>query len=144
MINSKFVQYYFALKHVWELHNSFEFGQTPPIPSVFSEQLCRQLLDLQEYEGRDFDAQDSDGRTYEIKATGTAKGQTTINLNKKFDYLIWLHISFTDDNVFTYKIPKDYFPKPKSKSREAISLSKICRKNSTQPLSFDFYIDKKT
>lgn len=122
-IGERFNQYYFALKEVYLLHVENGFGESPDIPSGFSEALCRQLRGLSECEGREIDAVCPERKKYEIKATGTAAGKTTISKKARFDVLLWLHIDFKNDALWIYDIPFAVFELPGGDGRKSVTLS---------------------
>ncbi|AXY01307.1 hypothetical protein ACUSRQ_005100 [Vibrio harveyi] len=103
-----FVAYYSKLKELTELHRKLKFGDNPQIAEVFSEQLTRSLFGYSKWGNKKFDAKTVDGFAVEIKATGTDKGKTTINIKsfkkhaEEFSHLIWLYIDF-DENQLSFK-----------------------------------------
>ncbi len=108
---SNFITYYFKFKELWELHQKYGFGNAPDLPSGFTEQLCRKLLNLTKNGSNEFDAVD-DKNKYEIKATSSKEGKTTINFRSEFDFLIWSYFSLEDNKIYLYKIPyKNFKPK---------------------------------
>jgi hypothetical protein len=131
--------YYFLLKRLAELHKKFAFGATPDIPSGFSENLCRHLLQLKKPKGRTVDAVDASGLEIEIKATGSSTGQTTISSCAKFDILIWINIDFQNDCAYIYKIPYTCFSISGEKGRKSIAIGGIARKNSIDPFVYCFH-----
>jgi hypothetical protein len=99
MKDEDFVKYYVALKQLRKLHVEFGFGKHPPVPSGFPEGLCKHLFELDEWQGRKFDAS-IDGQGIEIKATGDDHGKTTINLQTiinagaEFGGIRWVYFVF--------------------------------------------------
>lgn len=112
MQDADFVRYYIALKNLQKIHVELGLGNHPPIPSGFSERLCRRLCGLEEWKGREFDAS-SNGKGIEIKATGDAVGTTTINLEpivkaeKSFGGIKWIYFDFQHDEVHIAHIPPE-------------------------------------
>ena len=138
IIEERFNHYYFALKEVYLLHVENGFGVSPDIPSGFSEALCRQLRGLFECEGREVDAVCSKDRRYEIKATGTAAGKTTISKKAVFDVLLWLHIDFENDILWIYDIPFDVFELPGGDGRKSVTLSSYVERHNIGAESYQF------
>ena len=136
ILDSKYRQYYFALKRLYELHKEFRFGKTPDIPSGFSESLCWFILGAKVAKSRQHDAISSDGKRVEIKATGTAEGRTTISNSSDFDFLVWLHIDFDKDSVFIYNLPKALFSLSGKPGRKSIYLKSIAK--NIQPSIYQF------
>lgn len=125
-IEDDFLEYYECLKQLVLLHKKNEFGKNPPIPEVFSERLCRHVCNLDISNTRDFDAKTITNKKVEIKATGTEKGTTTINLNVEIDDLYWLVFNFVSDELKITTIPKANLPKPAPENkRSSITLSKF-------------------
>jgi hypothetical protein len=136
MIERKFCDYYYALKAVYLLHIEHKFGRSPDIPQGFSEALCRQVLGLSKCEDRTHDAEGPDGLKYEIKATGTSEGTTTISKSSRFDVLVWLFIDFQSDAVHITRIPYSAFGLEGGSGRQTVTLSSIAKRNQ---LSRDTY-----
>jgi hypothetical protein len=128
-MEAEFIEYYFALKYLWSLHLKSEFGESPDIPSGYSEALCHRLFDLRVSPTRNNDAIDKNGLEVEIKATGTREGKTTISNSSEFQYLIWLFFDFKNNCIKTYKIPRDCFNFKAEKGRKSLRLSTIVKKN---------------
>lgn len=129
--------YYFALKNLWVLHRINNFGNSPDIPSGYSESLCKYLFNLEDTATRENDAQSSVG-AIEIKATGTHEGKTTISKSNHFETLIWLFFDFGNDLVKTYKIPYGKFNLDGSEGRKSIRLLTIVNDNKIVPMEFKF------
>lgn len=125
-IEDDFLEYYQCFKQFVSLHKKNNFGKNPPIPEVFSEKLCRHLCNLVISNTRDFDAKTIENKKIEIKATGTEKGTTTINLNVEIDDLYWLVFNFDSDELKITTIPKSNLPEPiRGNKRSSITLSKF-------------------
>lgn len=105
--NEKFIKYYGILKEFIKNTKEFDFGNGF-LPQKYTEGLCRTLLDLEESQGKDFDAikvVDSEKKeTVEIKATLTKKGTTTLNIDKEFDWLYWMYFNFDNNELTIYEI----------------------------------------
>lgn len=138
VIERRFCAYYYALKEVYRLHIENGFGRSPDIPSGFSEALCRQVLGLSKCDGRDYDAVCSDGLRYEIKATGTPEGQTTISKSSEFDVLVWLVIDFQNDAVHITEIPYAAFDLQGGDGRQPVRLSRIANQHQLRPETYLF------
>ncbi len=139
-MDSKYTEYFFALKKVWTLHVNNNFCESPDIPSGFSESLCRHLLNLDRTNSPN-DACDSIDEI-EIKATGTNEGKTTISQINKFDYLIWMHFDFNDNEVSLYKLPYLMFNLDGTKTRKSIRLLTIVKNNNILPNLYKFELNK--
>lgn len=137
-IEKRFNQYYFALKEVYLLHIKNGFGVSPDIPSGFSESLCRQLRGLSKCEGREVDAVCPERKKYEIKATGTSAGKTTISKKALFDVLLWLHIDFETDTLWIYDIPFAVFELPGGDGRKSVTLSSYVARHKIGAVSYRF------
>jgi len=134
MMPRNFSTYFFALKKVWELHTKLGFGETPNIPSGFSERLCRHLFKLPNPTNRVFDA----GNNTEIKATGSVYGRSTISNSANFSVLYWLYFDFANDSVQIYKLPIDCFRLKGGKGRSSIRLAKIVKDHNITPQIIKF------
>lgn len=92
----KFIEYFYALKTMDVYHKEL-FGNNKDfeVPQLFSQEIVKHFLDLQDYtgEGKKFDAE-KDGRYYEIKATSSESGTTTLNFASKPDVLVWIKFDF--------------------------------------------------
>lgn len=120
-LNRKYIDFYWKLKNHHNACKKYKFGKGH-LPSKYTEELCRKLYGLNEYENRDFDAIDSNFNKIEIKATISGSGTTTIS-SKKFDILYWLYFNFEDDNLFIYKIKYNDMNLCLDKGRRTISLN---------------------
>ena len=123
-------EYMLALITLSELHGKAFEGRNLVIPACFSEAVCRYLLHLQKPSSKDIDAIDSAGCTYEIKATSTKSGTTSIRKNQKATYLIWVNFDFETRGVTirktNYEAVKVMVEKDKTANDRAnISLNKI-------------------
>ena len=136
----KYNSYFFALKCVFNLHKKHKFGKSPDIPSGFSESLCRHILELLKGSDRTNDAVDHDGVRFEIKATGTKEGKTTISNNNEFDLLIWMFVDFENNSVCVYKLPRRLFCMSDKQGRSSITLSSIASKNGINPELYIFHL----
>jgi len=135
-MDNKYTEYYYALRKVWVLHINNNFGETPDIPSGFSEPLCRDLLNL-DLTNSSNDARDSTDE-FEIKATGTKEGKTTISQINKFNYLIWMYFDFNNNEVSIYKLPYLMFNFDGTKTRKSIRLLTIVKNNNILPDIYKF------
>ncbi len=128
----KYVEYYFKFKELTVLHRGLGFGDNPPLPEVFTQDICRHLYKLGKWEDRKADAKDSNGKAIEIKATGTPSGTTTIdmnainNLGDRFAGLYWMYFDLDNDEIEICYIEAKRFagiqPKPRGQ-RNNITLS---------------------
>jgi hypothetical protein len=71
------------------------------IDQALSEEMVRKYYDLDEYNGQDklYDAVDKAGKHYEIKATSTAEGKTTMSVSATPDYVIWIYFDFENRQI---------------------------------------------
>lgn len=138
-MDSKYIEYFYALKSVWLLHTQYGFGTSPDIPSGYSEALCKHIYKLDKTETRENDARNSSG-TVEIKATGTHEGKTTISNSNQFKTLYWMFFDFKSDSVIIYEMPREYFNLNGEKGRRSIRLLSIAKKNNIVPQEFKFLI----
>ena len=92
----KLIEYFYALKAV-DLYHKELFGNDKDfeVPQLFSQAIVKQVLKLQNYSGKGkiFDAEKS-GRYYEIKATSSISGTTTLNFKHKAHVLVWIRFYF--------------------------------------------------
>jgi len=138
--DNKYNNYYCALKKVYELHLEYGFGKSPDIPSGFSESLCRFLLNASKGTDRTHDAISADGKSIEIKATGTSEGKTTISNSNAFDKLVWIFIEFEKDIVNIYEMPRPVFSLLGGPGRKSISLGSIAKTNNINPTVYEFQL----
>lgn len=136
-MESKYINYFFALKAVWSLHQEYGFGESPDLPSGFTESLCKSLLNLDESDSREQDAVCSSG-TVEIKATGTREGKTTISKSNNFDNLVWMYFDFNNDLLEVYRLPKSFFKLDGSPGRKSIRLGSLVKINKVEPKIYRF------
>lgn len=105
----KFIEYFYALKTMNAYHKEL-FGDDKDfeVPQLFSQEIVKHFLDLQDYtgEGKKFDAV-KDGWYYEIKATSSESGTTTLNFANKPDVLVWIKFDF-ENSEFEIKQFKDF------------------------------------
>ncbi|WP_374437236.1 hypothetical protein [Inhella sp.] len=137
-MEEKYREYYFALKKLYELHRKFKFGESPDIPSGFSEQLCRALLGLEVGLDRTHDAVTEAKTIYEIKATGSPQGKTTISNANEFAILAWIYIDFESDTALIYLLPRALFDLSGKEGRRSISLKGIAKKAGVQAVTYRF------
>ena len=142
MIDTKYIEYFFALKKVYTLHKKYNFGISPDIPSGYSESLCRSLFHLSPTDTQKNDAQKSNGDLVEIKATGTQEGKTTISTKGEFTELIWLYFDFENNLIKTYTIKKENFELDSKKDRKSIRLKTIVETNNIDSIDFIFNLQK--
>ena len=135
-MDQRYIDYYFSLKNVWQLHVRNNFGKSPDIPSGFSESLCRHLFDLDKTNTIN-DASNSEDEI-EIKATGTHEGKTTISRSNDFKFLIWMYFDFNKDELKTYKLSRHMFDLDKGIGRKSIRLRTIIKNNTIDPEIFKF------
>lgn len=129
----KYIEYFFKFKILRSLHRELNFGENPPIPEVFSQNICKYLYRLSSWSDRKADAKDSFGRAIEIKATGTKYGTTSIDikvirqLKDQFAGVYWLYFDFDNDVLYVTFLPKSRFEhiEPSKKPRENVRLSKL-------------------
>jgi len=126
------IEYYFKFKELRNLHRELKFGENPPIPEVFSQNICKLLFGLSDWYDRKADAKDEQGKAIEIKATGTKSGTTSIDikaireLGDQFAGVYWLYFDFDSDEIVINFLPKIRFKnvETSTKPRENIRLSK--------------------
>lgn len=133
VIEPRFIEYYIVLKQLYVLHRQNGFGKHPPVPSGFSEAAGRQVRGLLECDTREYDAVDEAGLRYELKATGSASGTTTISTTAQFDWLLWIRVDFERDALLITDMPYDVFSFKTTVPRENISLGPIARENNLRP-----------
>lgn len=91
------IQYINALKSVDGIHKTV-FGKDKNLvtPVLISQGIVKYLLKLDDYLGGvEYDAIKNE-ETYEIKATSSDEGTTTINLKSKPDHLLWIYIDYSN------------------------------------------------
>ena len=94
-------------------------------PCLFSENLCKELLELKERNNgeKDHDATDNCGNKYEIKATSSSKGTTTYNPKSTVKYLIWMFFDYANEEIvikqIDYKKLKSEIQSKKLESRKS-------------------------
>ncbi len=98
------IKYINALKELDKIHKDI-FGEDKNLvtPELISQGIVKHLYDLEDYAKTN----DEDGNhdaiknneTYEIKATSSDKGTTTINLVNRADVLIWIYIDYSRENI---------------------------------------------
>lgn len=92
----KIIKYFYALETMNAYHKEL-FGNDKDfeVPQLFSQEIVKHLLDLQDYngDGKIFDAE-KDGQYYEIKATSSKSGTTTLNFASKPNVLVWIKFDF--------------------------------------------------
>ena len=100
----KLKKYINRLKKVDMVHKEI-FGENKNLvtPVLISQGIVKRLLKLNDYkDGTEFDAL-KDGKTYEIKATSSDEGTTTINLKSKPDILVWIYIDYNNSKIIIKK-----------------------------------------
>lgn len=133
VIEPCFIEYYTVLKRLYVLHRQNSFGKHPPIPSGFSEAVGRQVRGLQKSDTRKYDAVDEAGLRYELKATGSASGTTTISATAQFDWLLWMRFDFERDALFITDMSYDVFSFKTADPRKSICLGSIANENGLHP-----------
>lgn len=97
--NVDFINY---LKHLIALNNINRKlgGKSIVTPVMFSEKLCRKILNLGDRErgSKDHDAKEEDLKI-EIKATSSCKGTTTYNPKNKVDKYIWMFLDYEKKKI---------------------------------------------
>lgn len=96
----EYIAYFFNLKAMNSNHrNLFGEDKNFEVPQLYSQDIVKHLLELDEYSGEDkkFDAE-KDGKFYEIKATSSQSGTTTMNFGSKPNALIWIRFDFDTDS----------------------------------------------
>ena len=95
----KFIEYFYALKTMDVYHKEL-FGNDKDfeVPQLFSQEIVKHFLGLQDYRGKGkfYDAE-KDGLLYEIKATSSCDGATTLNFKEKANVLVWIKFDFRKD-----------------------------------------------
>ena len=130
MNNRLLQEYMITLINLADLHKKAFGDRDIVIPTCFSETICRSLLSLDKLSSKNVDAVDSSGATYEIKATSTKSGTTTIRKDQNATYLIWVYFDFVSQKIIirktNYKSVKVLVEKDRtSNNRANIRLSKI-------------------
>lgn len=95
-----YISYFFNLKAMNSNHkNLFGEDKNFEVPQLYSQDIVRHLLGLKEYSEKDkkFDAE-KDGAFYEIKATSSQCGTTTMNFGNRPKVLVWIRFDFDDDS----------------------------------------------
>ena len=87
-------------------------------PVCVSEMICKHFLELNDYNGKKFDAQDAEGKTYEIKATSSKNGVTTIS-SAQPDYLVWVLFDYDANKLVIKRIPFNKVSMAKTVENEA-------------------------
>lgn len=95
----------------------FDKKHSIEIPSMLSESIVKQKLELDDYEAlsdengnsdKNFDAQKKIGNDeinyYEIKASSSSKGTTTINLKIRANVLVWAYFDFSQNKIIMKQI----------------------------------------
>ena len=98
----EYIAYFFNLKAMNSNHkNLFGEDKNFEVPQLYSQDIVKHLLELDEYSGEDkkFDAE-KDGKFYEIKATSSQSGTTTMNFGSKPNVLIWIRFDFDTDSFY--------------------------------------------
>lgn len=141
-LDEKFVSFYWKIKKFCKDCKEHEFGNGR-LPSRYTEGLCKALYKLEEYKGKNFDAQTKQYNYVEIKATLTKYGTTTIS-KKEFDILYWMYFDMKNNELAIYKIDYDELKKNiknnKGDKRDNISLRKYV--DSEKSDKFKFAKDK--
>ncbi len=112
------------------------------IPSMLSESIIKKTFELEDYKSQEenvaklYDAQKTkdDGTIeyYEIKATSSATGTATINLETSAHVLVWAFFDFNNNEIVINKMA-DFNNKIKNQLKEVIKKDKISsiRRNKT-------------
>ena len=96
----EYIAYFFTLKAMNSSHkNLFGEDKNFEVPQLYSQDIVKHLLELDEYSGEDkkFDAEKG-GKFYEIKATSSQSGTTTMNFGNKPNVLVWIRFDFDEDS----------------------------------------------
>lgn len=95
------MKYILHLKKLASTHKKV-FGEDKNLvtPTLISQEITKKLLKLKDYSGTDkkFDAEEN-GKFYEIKATSSEDGTTTINLQSKPHVLVWIYIDYIQNEI---------------------------------------------
>lgn len=121
-------------------HNEYWPGRHPDIPSKFSEELIKKLFNLDDGESKKIDAHYTiKNKTYnfEIKATGSSSGATSISKNaikdKEFHFLIWAYFDLVKQTLEIKILKRSKIPKSDDQNnRQNIQLGKLLK--SEKPL----------
>lgn len=93
------IKYINCLKAVAIVHKEvFSEDRNLVTPVLISQSIVKVLLDLEDYKGKEYDARKND-LFYEIKASSSSDGQTTINMKSKPHVLVWIHIDYITDTI---------------------------------------------
>ncbi|MFH5880898.1 hypothetical protein [Liberiplasma polymorphum] len=102
---SEYCQYLKALTQLSELHKElFKEDKNVVTPGLISESIVKYLLELDASNDGEkrFDAMKiTDGLPvyYEIKATSSAAGTTTINISSRPDVLVWVYFDYEKQEI---------------------------------------------
>lgn len=96
------IDFIIYLKHLIALNeiNKKLGGKSIVTPVMFSEKLCRKILNLSDREkgSKDHDAKDGELKI-EIKATSSKKGTTTFNRNNSVDKYVWMYLDYEKKRI---------------------------------------------
>lgn len=106
--DKQFCEYYWGMKNLYEIGQKYNYGSGVSLHSPFTERLCKEIYKLKESKGTDFDAQNLQNQSVEIKATLKETGTTTMS-KKHFDVLYWMHFNLKEDLVSIYLITGEKF-----------------------------------
>ena len=111
-----FIEYLNYLIKLNTLHSHEWNGRSLITPTLLSEELCKQLLNLEDRDKgvKDYDAK-KDGKKYEIKATSDEKGTTTFNPKATVDYCVWIFFDYKNEELAIRKTEFENLKKVKSK-----------------------------
>jgi len=108
---NKLIEYYKKYKKLAICHkNLYGDEKSPDIPSLFSEDLCRELLGLSTSDCNKYDGI-KDNNYYEIKATCLPNNKTTFSKDSKPDKIVWMSIDVYNDKLIIYYIKKSFINK---------------------------------
>jgi hypothetical protein len=124
------LDYSIELKSLAVAHNIIWPGKHPHIPSLFSENLIKLLFNLKNSIKSDAECTINDKKYYfEIKATGSPSGATTISKKaiekKEFNFLIWANFDLIEQIMEVKILKRSKIPKSDDpNNRQNIRLGK--------------------
>ncbi len=135
-------EYLKAFLSLYHIHQKmFGDDKHPDLPSLFTEKVCRRLLNLNEYKGQEFDATDELGKTIEIKGTCIPGTQTTFSQNIA-DRYIWIELIPKSNSMIIIELNRDVLlrilknKKNKKKNRVNVDMATIRGNKTIKTLNF--------
>lgn len=127
--------YYWARKNFVSIAQSMGLG-IGTLSSTYTEQLCNKIFSMTPTKGKDrerADSIDSNGKYVEIKCTQDRNTCASVNQYAKYDYLIWMHIDYSANELIIKKYSKNdviegikkLSKNEQSKKRPTVNLNKL-------------------